>query len=64
MSYVDWAIRFGLSQNVEAFRLLECAVPLDKIIVPENCDGKVRTSELTVLREVSRAEWWFYANQK
>lgn len=56
IAHLDWAIRFGQEPG-ESFRILEVAVPLDKIVVPKYGDGKVRTSELTVIREVPRDEW-------
>lgn len=55
VSHLHWALDYGLYYN--EFKILECAVPLDKIVVPTNTDGKVRTSELTVLREVPPEEW-------
>lgn len=62
VAYKNWAIKFGM-ENFEdgKFRLLEVAVPLDKIVVPRHGDGKVRTSELKVLREVPKEEWDFYS---
>jgi hypothetical protein len=56
VSHLAWAIDFG-RQSDENFRILECAVPIDKIVLPKQCDGKVRTSKLTVLREVPPSEW-------
>jgi len=56
VSHIDWALNFGRSNNIDSFKILECAVPIDKIIVPKNSDGKIRTSELTVLREVPLEE--------
>jgi hypothetical protein len=58
VSHLYWALDFYRSRN--NFKIIECAVPLDKIIVPKNTDGKVRTSELTVLREVPPEEWGVY----
>jgi len=55
VSHLLWALDYGRYYN--EFKILECAVPLDKIVVPTNTDGKVRTSELTVLREVPPEEW-------
>ena len=34
------------------FALLECEVPINKIIVPNDNDGKIRTSELKVIKEI------------
>ena len=58
LSHLNWAIDFGRGRS--NFKIIECAVPLDKIVVPHNTDGKVRTSELTVLREVPQEEWGLY----
>lgn len=59
IAHKDWALQFG-NGNIRNFKVLECSVPLDKIVVPENTDGKVRTSELTVLREVPLEELGLY----
>lgn len=62
VSHLAWAIKFGrdyISRKGD-FRIIECAVPMDKVVVPANCGGKVRTSELTVLREVPKDEWGVY----
>lgn len=58
---LDWAVRFGLKSG-KPFRLLEVAVSLDGMVVPEASDGKVRAAALTVLRELPGAEWGFYAD--
>jgi len=55
VSHKKWAIDFGKSWKDMA--LLECEVPIRKIVVSEDCDGKVRTSELKVIREVPKEEW-------
>ena len=57
VSYLCWAMDFGRGRD---FKILECLVPLDKIIVPRDGNGKVRTSELTVLREVPLEECGTY----
>src|SRR6266850_2589352 len=56
VSHKSWARDFGASWNDLA--ILECEVPVDKIVVSKDCDGKVRTSQLKVLREVPREEWY------
>ncbi len=56
ISHKSWAIAFGASWSDCA--LLECEVPIENIVVAADCDGKVRTSELKVLREVPRDEWY------
>jgi len=59
IAHKDWAIEFGFDcAGGDSFKLLECSVPLDKLVVPKYGDGKVRCSELTVIREVPRSEWW------
>ncbi len=59
VAHKDWALLFGELGGGD-FRVLEVAVPLDKIVVPFNTDGKVRCSELTVLREVPLEECGVY----
>jgi len=59
VSHKSWAIDFGRT-HIGQFTILECAVPLDKIVVPVNGTGKIRTSELMVLREVPMEEWGIY----
>jgi hypothetical protein len=58
VAHKDWAVMFGLEHIGNDFKLLEVSVPVDKIVVPKYGDGKVRCSELTVIREVPRSEWW------
>jgi len=59
VAHKDLAIKFGFQcADGDSFKLLECSVPLDKLVVPKYGDGKVRCSELTVTREVPRSEWW------
>jgi len=55
VSHKYWAINFGRQWGDVA--LLECEVPVSKIVVASDCDGKVRTSELKVLREIPKEEW-------
>ncbi len=50
-----WAIAYGSSWDDMA--LLECEVPIKNIIVAKDCDGKVRTSQLKVIREVPKEQW-------
>ena len=58
VAHRDWALQFG--EGMGEFKILEVAVPLDKIVVPFDTDGKVRCSELTVLREVPLEECGVY----
>ena len=60
VSPLEWALEFGNSGKKIDFKILECSVPLSKIIVPKGTDGKVRTSQLVVLREVPREEWGIF----
>jgi len=61
VSYLAWALDFGRSSTSgNPFKVIEVAVPIDKIVLPKECDGKVRTPELTVLREVPVSEWGLY----
>jgi hypothetical protein len=56
VSHKSWALSFGASWNDCA--LLECEVNPKDIVVSKDCDGKVRTSKLTVIREVPKEEWY------
>ena len=44
----------------EGLAIIECEVPKDKTVVYRNSDGKIRTSELRVLREVPLEELGAY----
>ena len=63
---LDWALRFGCGWNNLA--IIECEVPKDKVVVPKFSEGKIRTSELKVIREVPLEECGVYgkvlANQR
>lgn len=52
VSDLEYAFSFGLEHR-SPFKILECLVPIDKILFPNDFSGKVRTSELTVLRVLS-----------
>ncbi len=56
VSHKMWALNFGM--DWDDMILIECEVPINKIIVPKDCDGKVRTSELKVLRIVPKEEYY------
>jgi hypothetical protein len=56
VAHKSWARAFGSSWDDIA--LLECEVPVKSIVVADDCDGKVRTSTLKVLREVPESEWY------
>ena len=55
VSHLSWALAFSCNWDNRA--ILECQVPVDKIIVAKDCDGKVRTSELIVIRELNKSEY-------
>jgi len=52
VSHEDWVLNFG--RDWSDLAILECHVPIDKIVVSKDCDGKIRTSELTVVREIGK----------
>jgi hypothetical protein len=55
VSHFSWALNFGRSWSNMA--ILECSVSADKILVAKDCDGKVRTPSLKVIREVPPSEF-------
>ena len=54
VAYLDWALHFG--ETFDDLAILEVVTDIDKIVVPKNTDGKVRTSEVYVVREVPLEE--------
>jgi len=58
ISHLQYAVNFGKSWN--DFVILECEVAIKDIIISKDCDGKVRTSKLKVLREVPKKEYQQY----
>lgn len=58
ISTLDWALRFGSGWN--NLTIIEVEADLDKVVVPVTGDGKVRTSEVKVLREVPLEECGIY----
>ena len=54
ISHLQRAIDFGRSRDDVA--ILECEVPIKDIVVSKDCDWKVRTSQLKVLRELPKEE--------
>jgi len=58
VSTADFALRNYA--NRECSVIIECEVPKDKTVVYRNSDGKIRTSELRVLREVPLEELGAY----
>ena len=49
-----WAVVYG---SWDDMALLECEVPIKNIVVAKDCNGKCRTSQLKILREVPKEEW-------
>lgn len=37
--------------------IIEVEVPIDKVVIAKDCDGKIRTSELKVIRELDKSEY-------
>ena len=54
ISHLKRAIDFG--RVWEDMAILECEVPIKDIVVSKDCDWKVRTSQLKVLRELPKEE--------
>ena len=56
VSHKMWSLKFGnLWDNMA---LLELEVPIDKIVVSKDCDGKCRTSVCKTIREVPKDEYY------
>ena len=58
ISYLDWALRFG--DEWDDLAILEVEADIDGIVLPDGCPGKVRCSEVTVIREVPLEECGVY----
>ena len=58
ISYLDWALSYG--SGFENLAILEVETEINKIVLPKFSDGKVRTSEIKVLREVPLSECGAY----
>lgn len=56
ISHKMWALQFG--RDWDNMALLEVEVDKKDIVVSKDCDGKVRTSKIKVLREVPKNEWY------
>jgi hypothetical protein len=57
IAYKEWSVNYGKGESFKDFKVIECSVPIDKIVYCPQSDGKVRTSVLTVIREVPIEEW-------
>jgi len=55
LSHLNWARLFG--KNWEDLAILECETNIKDIIVSKDCDGKVRTSKVKILRELNKDEY-------
>jgi hypothetical protein len=58
IAHLEWILRYGEDWNNLA--ILEVETPINKIVLPNGSDGKVRTSEVTVIREVPLTECGIY----
>ena len=54
ISHLNWALNFG--SDWDNLAILEVETKIDDIVLPEETDGKVRTSKLKVIREVPLEE--------
>jgi hypothetical protein len=54
ISHLMWALDYG--ENWSNIAIIEVETDIDKIVMPKYTDGKVRTSEVKVLREVPLEE--------
>lgn len=58
ISHLNWALNYG--KDWDDLAILEVETDVEKTVLPKNSDGKVRTSEITVLREVPLDECGLY----
>lgn len=58
ISYLAWALDFGSGWT--DFAILEVETNISDVILPNNSDGKVRTSKIRVLREIPLEECGIY----
>ena len=58
ISHLNWALNYG--KNWGDLAILEVETDIDEIVLPKNSDGKVRTGEINVLREVPLEECGLY----
>jgi len=56
LCHKQWALDFG--KDWDDMALLEAETDIKDIIVSKDCDGKVRTSKIKVLREVPKDEYY------
>ena len=58
ISHLDWALRYG--ENWKNLAIIEVETAISDIVLPDNSDGKVRTSKVKVIREVPLSECGVY----
>ena len=58
ISHLNWALDFG--SGWDDLAILEVETKIKDIVMPTNTDGKVRTSEIKVIREVPLSECGVY----
>ncbi len=58
ISYLNWALDYA--RNWDNLAILEVETKISDIVLPKNTDGKVRTSEVKVIREVPLEECGLY----
>ena len=58
MAHLLWCLDYG--KNWDDLAILEVEADLDKIIIPDGCQGKIRCLEVKVLREVPLEECGIY----
>lgn len=58
ISYLQWAIDFG--RDWDNLAIIEVETKIENIVMPINTDGKVRTSEVKVIREIPLSECGLY----
>jgi hypothetical protein len=58
VSELFFAVKFGL--NWKDLAIIEVEVDINSIVVPKECDGKVRTNKLKVVRELDKSEYQQY----
>ena len=58
IAHLNWALNFG--RNWSDLAIIEVETKIENIVMPEDTDGKVRTSKVKVLREVPLEECGAY----
>ena len=54
IAHLNWVLNYG--RNWDDLAIIEVEANLADIVVPKNCDGKIRCKEVTVIREVPLQE--------